>query len=172
MNIVLVGMRGCGKSTLGLKLAEVLTWPLVETDRQIEEKLQLPLKDIVSTYGWEKFRQTEHEVILEASDLDSIVISTGGGAIVHKENTKILKQNGIFVYLKAPIDTLYARIKNDQNRPFLTNAQTLRADIERTFEQRKNLYAKSANLEIDTDKNSIEDNIQIIHAFLISKGVI
>jgi shikimate kinase len=172
MNVVLVGMRGSGKSTIGLRLAETITWPLVETDIQIEEKLQKPLKTIVVDYGWEKVREIEREVIREVSQLDNVVISTGGGAIVHKENTRLLKQNGIFIYLKAPIDILYGRIKNDQNRPLLTNATTLRADIERTFEQRKDLYSKSANLEIDTNTNEVNENVVTICKFLTDKGIL
>lgn len=171
MNIILIGMRGSGKSTIGLKLAEMLIRPLIETDTQIEEKVQLSISQIIAKWGWEKFRYLETDIIRDITQLDNVIISTGGGVILKEENIRMLKNNGICIYLTASIDTLYNRIKNDLNRPFLTGAKTIKEDVKKTFHDRKNLYESAADFTILTDQHQLADTAQRIKNFLKTKGV-
>jgi shikimate kinase len=172
MNIVLVGMRGSGKSTIGMKLAEALTWPLVETDSQIEEKMQKPIVDIVRESGWEVFRSLENEVVRDVAQLDNVVISTGGGILLNDENKRLLKENGIIIYLTASIDSLFQRISNDESRPFLSDAKSMRDDIEKTFAKRESLYLQSSNFSIKTDTQTIEQTVEAIRKYVKRWGII
>ena len=150
MNIVLIGMRGSGKSTIGKILAQRLKTDLIETDSLIEKSEGQKIKDIVAKKGWNSFRSLERNIIASLKDRDNVVIATGGGVVLDKKNINILKKNGILIYLHASTEELLKRIKHAGGRPFLTNTSSMKKDIEDTFKLRKNLYENAANMIIDT----------------------
>src|SRR3989344_2301289 len=150
MNIVLIGMRGSGKSTIGKILAQRLKTDLIETDSLIEKSEGQKIKDIVAKKGWNSFRSLERNIIASLKDRDNVVITTGGGVVLDKKNINILKKNGILIYLHASTEELLKRIKHAGGRPFLTNTSSMKKDIEDTFKLRKNLYENAANMIIDT----------------------
>lgn len=161
MNIVLIGMRGCGKTTIGKKIAKKLGFSFVDTDEYLVacEKRNIP--QIVKEDGWEKFREIEERIVAEIADLDKCVIASGGGVVLRKRNIDRLKKNGKIIWLQANLETLIKRIGIDPNRPSLTGLP-LRKDLELTLKKRSGLYQKYADFKIKTDKKSIEEVIQII----------
>lgn len=172
MNIIFIGMRGSGKTTISKLLAEKLGYPHIETDNLIEKKVGMQIADFVKKNGWEAFRTRESEIIQELSSYNHAVISGGGGIVLRKKNVAALKPNGVFIYLTASIDTLYERIKNDTNRPFLTTAKTHREDIGKTLHEREKIYQDTADFVVSTDENTIEDTVKKIYTYLQSKQIV
>lgn len=150
-NIVLVGMRGSGKSTVGKLLAEKLGKTFVETDALIVQKAGKSIPEIVSEKGWDYFRDLESEAIREVSRGDNEVISTGGGAILRPENVAALKRNGMLVYLRASLETLRIRIAGNTDRPSLTGTKNAIDEMEEILLKRSPIYESTADIVIDTD---------------------
>lgn len=119
-NIVLVGMPGCGKTSVGEELAKRLSRPFFDSDRLIEDKYKMTVTDIFLNFGENAFRKTECEVILDLSKLNGSVIATGGGAILNNSNFKHLKKNGIGVFIKRDLSLL-----SKDNRPLSKDLDTL-----------------------------------------------
>ena len=104
-NIVLIGMPACGKSTIGYWLSKKIGYPLLDTDKYLEEKENRIISDIFSNEGEEYFRNLETKYLKELSEKEGLIISTGGGAVKKKENIDILKKNGIvMIFLKKTIN--------------------------------------------------------------------
>ena len=106
MNIVLIGMRGSGKTTVGKILARKLGRELIEMDELIIQRAGLSITEIVARYGWSKFRDVEEEIVSDVAGLNNIVNATGGGVVTKEKNIVQLKKNGVLVWLKASVDTL------------------------------------------------------------------
>lgn len=161
MNIVLIGMRGSGKTAVGRILAQRLGRELIEMDKLIVDKAGLSISKIVAKHGWEGFRDLEEEITAEVARRDNIVIATGGGVVVREQNVTKLKQNGIVVWLTASVDTLLNRIGEDDSRPLLVG-KNQREDIEITLAERQPLYQKAADITIDTENRTPEAVADII----------
>jgi shikimate kinase len=155
MNIVLIGYRCCGKTTVGERLATLLGRDLVDTDRQIEEEAGRSVEAIVSESGWETFRALERELIERAARGKNLVIATGGGAIMDEKNVKNLKSDGWILWLKGEAEVIAARMKGAMKsgfrRPPLTGGDSV-GEIERVLERRMPLYRMAAAHEIDTSE--------------------
>ncbi len=138
-NIVLIGMAGCGKSTVGKALAEKLGKSLVDTDQMVTESENMPIPKIFAEKGEEYFRQCETEAVKSAGKEKELVIATGGGVITRPENYKPLKQNGILVFINRDADLLP------------TNGRPLSQmhGVKELYEKRMPLYRKFADIEID-----------------------
>lgn len=150
-NIVLIGMRGSGKSTVAKILAEKLKKEYLELDKLIAEKARLTIPEMVEKYGWTFFRDKEAEIANKVSFENNKIISTGGGVILRQENIDVLKKNGVFVFLNASIKTLIKRIGNYSKRPSLTNKKALEEELGLILKQRNKLYCKTADEIIETD---------------------
>ena len=142
-NIVLTGMPGCGKSTLGKMLAERLGKQMVETDEIISQEAGMPIKDIFAEYGEQHFRDLESEVIKRYSVKGGAVISTGGGAILRKENVEALRLNGVIVFIDRPLDCL----ETSDSRPLSND----RSKLEKLYEERYQIYRDTADIIIETN---------------------
>src|SRR4030042_4082888 len=110
MNIVLIGYRGSGKTTVGRRLADRLKLRFVDTDDLIEERQGNPVSDIVKSHGWGHFRKLERNTIEEISKEDHLIIAPGGGAVLDQENVKALRKNGFIIWLKADKQSLLRRM--------------------------------------------------------------
>jgi len=110
----------------------------IEMDELIVQRAGLSIPEIVSKYGWEKFRDVEEEITREVAGLDNVVNATGGGVVIRDKNIRELKQKGKLFWLKAGVDTLLRRIGNDQSRPSLTG-KSLREDMETVRRAKSNL---------------------------------
>ncbi len=153
MNIVLVGMRGSGKTAVGKILAKRLGRELVEMDELIVQKAGMTIPEIVAQHGWEGFRDLEEEVVAGVVKRDNIVIATGGGVVVKEQNVARLKANSLVVWLTAGVDTLLQRIGDDESRPLL-KGKNRREDMEITLAERQPLYQKAADITIDTENKT------------------
>ena len=124
MNIVLMGYRGTGKSTVGRLLAARLGRELVSTDAEIIERAQHSIPEIVAQKGWEHFRDLESDICREFASRDQLVIDTGGGAILRVQNVEALKKNGTVFWLTASVETIAKRIGSNNQRPSLRRGRS------------------------------------------------
>lgn len=160
-NILLIGFMGTGKTSVSLKLSELLNMKLIDTDGYIEKKENKSISEIFETNGEEFFRKCESETLIELSKEKNLLISCGGGIIVKEENIPIMKKQGKVVLLKATPESIYERVKNDNTRPLLNNNMTIE-HISNLMESRKEKYLKAADIIIDTDNKSIKEICQEI----------
>lgn len=157
-NLVLIGMPGCGKSTIGKAIAEMLGKEFVDSDEEIVKKQGITIPEIFEKYGEEYFRRLESEVIAELSMKQSSVIATGGGAILNERNIDLLKENGKVVFIDRPLEQLVTT----DDRPLSSNRELL----EKRYNERYYKYCALADVRVVADR-SIEDNIQMVkEAFL------
>ncbi len=172
MNIILIGYRGSGKSTVGSRLAARLQMRFVDTDDLIEERRGVLISDIVKSHGWDHFRRLEKTVIEEISNGDHLIIAPGGGAVLDTDNVNALKRNGFIIWLKADQQTLFKRIQKDQGsstrRPTLTGKGTLE-EIEETISERKPFYEKASEIQVDTSTLDVEAVVERVVAIFKEK---
>lgn len=161
MNIVLIGLRGSGKTIIGKLLAKRLSKQFVEMDELIVQRLGQSIPEIVNRYGWQKFRDAETEVTREVAVLDNVVNATGGGVVTREENIHELKKKGKLVWLKADLDTLLRRIGNSQSRPSLTG-KSQREDMEAVLAERSPIYERVADFIVDTEGKMPEEVAEAI----------
>jgi shikimate kinase len=162
MNIVLIGYRGAGKSTVGRLLASRLGRVLVSTDAEIVKRAQRPIPQIIAQEGWEYFRNLESDICRELADRDQLVIDTGGGAILRSENIEALKKNGTVFWLTASFETIVKRIGSDNQRPSLTGIKSFLDEIQDVLRERKPKYQAAADHVIATDHRSINQLVETV----------
>ena len=159
MNIVLIGFRGTGKSTVGKHLANRLERDFIDSDKYVEDSTGKTIKHIFEEDGEEGFRKIEADVIAKLSGMDNKIVAVGGGAILKKDNVSNLKDNGFLVLLEATPEIIHNRITQDekttQQRPSLTDKKPL-DEIKHLLEQREHPYKNAADHTINTSHTSIE----------------
>lgn len=155
MNIVLIGYRGTGKSSVATVLANRLGWERVSTDAEIVARAKQSIPEIVQAFGWEYFRDLESEICREVGGKDRLVIDTGGGAILRPQNVEALKVNGRLFWLTAEIPTIETRIGGDTQRPSLTGSKSFIEEIADVLEERRPKYRAAADHVIPTDQQSV-----------------
>jgi shikimate kinase len=154
-NIYLVGMMGAGKSTVGRLLARRLKLRFYDSDHEIERRCGVKIPVIFEIEGEAGFRSREIQVVAELTVLSSIVLATGGGAVLAPENRERLAEHGTVVYLRARPEDLYERIRHDRNRPLLATADPL-ARLHEIYTVRDPLYREIADLVIDTSVQGVQ----------------
>ena len=162
MNIVLVGYRGTGKSTVGRLLAARLGRDLVSTDAEIVKREQRTIPEIVAQEGWEYFRDLESGICRELAGRDQLVIDTGGGAILRAQNVEALKKNSTVVWLTASVETIAKRIGGDSQRPSLTGTNSFVDEIQDVLRERTPKYQAAADHSIATDDQSINQLVEML----------
>lgn len=155
MNIVLIGYRGTGKSSVATVLANRLGWERVSTDAEIVARAKQSIPEIVQAFGWEYFRDLESEICREVGSKDRLIIDTGGGAILRPQNVEALKVNGRLFWLTAEIPTIETRIGGDTQRPSLTGSKSFIEEITDVLEERRPKYRAAADHVIPTDQQSV-----------------
>lgn len=151
-NIVLTGMRGSGKSTVGHIVANKLGRQFINMDTILADHAGMSIPKMVSEKGWDYFRDQETALCESFAGIRQTVISTGGGVILRPQNIATLKAHGIVVFLDTSIDNLEMRLKDETDgRPALTNASSLRTELEQVLSERKTTYQKTADIQIATD---------------------
>lgn len=148
-NIYLIGLMGAGKTTIGRQLAKALQVPFYDSDKAIEEQTGVDIPTIFEYEGENGFRSREQNMLEELTQIDGIVLATGGGAILRTENRKVLSENGFVVYLQCSIDKILQRTKRDNQRPLL-NTDEPRERIETLFAEREEFYLSCADFKIET----------------------
>lgn len=155
-NIVLIGMPGCGKSTMGRTLGRYLKRNFIDSDEEIQRRTGVSIPHIFDVEGEEGFRARETAVITDLMQQPNnlLVVATGGGAVLREVNRDIIKQHGVIVYLNAGVHDLWLRTRNDKNRPLLQTDDP-KAKLIELFKQRDPLYRKVADIIIPTSRQSV-----------------
>jgi shikimate kinase len=154
-NLILVGMMGAGKTTVGRLLARRLKRPFYDSDREIERRCGVRIPVIFDIEGEAGFRARETQVIAEICALEGVVLATGGGAVLAEENRRQLSAGGTVVYLHARPGHLWHRVRHDRNRPLLATPDPQRT-LEDLYAMRDPLYRELADLVLDTGKQSVQ----------------
>ena len=162
MNLVLIGYRGTGKSTIGKRLSEVLEMSYISTDEEIVRRAGMTIPEIVSAFSWDHFRELEAEVIPDVAARDHCVIDTGGGVVTRRENVRRLKRNGLVFLLEARISDIIDRIRDGVDRPSLTGEQDFLSEVEQVLSARRPLYQEAADYVVNTSDLDVEAAVQEI----------
>ena len=165
MNIVLCGMMGVGKSSVGIRIAARTGRMWYDTDVVITDR-HGRISDIFEFYGEAHFRALETEVVRELSGRDGLVISTGGGLVLKPENNELLKRNGRIFFMRASFETLLKRVRADETRPLLNNTGKTAETLGHLLEMRTPVYEHVADYIVDTDEKSVEEVADEILALL------
>lgn len=168
MNIVLIGYRGTGKSTVGKLLAKRLGRELVSTDAEIVKRAKRTIPEIVAREGWEYFRELESDICRELASRDRLIIDTGGGAILRAQNVEALKKNGTVFWLTASVETIAKRIGGDNQRPSLTGTKSFVEEIQDVLREREPKYQAAADHVVTTDGRTIDQLVEALLALLPS----
>ncbi len=171
-NIVLIGMRGGGKTTAGKILAEKMGKEYADVDELIEAREGMKIAETVEKRGWEYFRDRESEVVEEVAKRKGLIVSTGGGVIQRPQNIAALKENGILVFLNAPADVLASRVGEDPNRPALTDAPSMEAEMEEVLSERKKLYEAAADIIIQDVDLTLEQKVAEVQKQLEKRHIL
>jgi shikimate kinase len=155
MNVVLIGYRGTGKSTVGKVVAARLGRTMVSTDAEIVKRAGQSITEIVAQHGWDYFRDLESQVCRDLAEGEGLIIDTGGGAILRSENVERLKHHGVVFWLTASIDTIAKRIGRDTQRPSLTGTKSFVDEIQDVLRERTPKYEAAADHVITTDGRSV-----------------
>lgn len=163
-NIILIGMMGCGKTTVSKLLSEKMNQPLVDIDEYLVDKYQMTIPemfDISESY----FRERETVCCQEIGLLDGYIISTGGGVIKNKCNIDALHQNGIIFYLDRPVDNIYQDV-DISSRPLLKDGPQKLYEL---YDERHQLYIDSCDYHVHNDSSLDEVVNQIIKLYIQKK---
>jgi len=164
-NLVLIGYRATGKTSVGARLAEVLQRSFVDLDQVLVREAGRPIADIVAQGGWGEFRRLEKELVARYRDALGLVLATGGGVVLDSNNVAALRENGIIIWLRADPAAIQARLAQDQprdaNRPSLTGGDTIR-EAAAVAEARAPLYQAAAQISIDTTHRSVTQVVKLV----------
>ena len=152
-NIILVGMPGSGKTTVGKLLAKKLQKNFVDSDGEIQRRTGVTIPHIFDVEGEDGFRQRESATLEELAQRKNMVLATGGGAVLSPANRELLKQCGVVVYLKSSVYDLWQRTRHDHNRPLLQTADP-HTKLQSLYEQRDPCYLEIADIVMHTGKQS------------------
>jgi 3-dehydroquinate synthase len=173
--IFLTGLAGAGKSTIGRQVARLLRWNFVDTDELLAERSGLLVGETLTTYGEQKFRQLESEVLMEVAKQTEVVIATGGGCILAEVNRTCLREQGLHVYLQVQCETAWQRIQeqlrecgNAALRPLLAGDDGQQRLLS-LYEARKQWYEQAA-IQISTDEKTPESLARELVTMAIASG--
>lgn len=161
-NLFLVGPMGAGKSAVGRQLARLMHLEFVDSDDEIESRTGVDIPFIFEKEGEEGFRKREVKVIDELSQMDGVVLATGGGAVVDPDNRSRLGARGFVVYLYTSVEQQLDRTSRGRNRPMLENGDR-ETVLRELMEIRDPLYREIADLTVDTDGRRVQTVAREIH---------
>ncbi len=150
-NIILVGLMGAGKSTIGRNIAKRLNKDFYDSDRVIEERTGVDISTIFEIEGEQGFRDREEQVIEELCKMNNVVIATGGGSILREQSRKNIRKYGHVVYLRTSAELLYSRIRYDKSRPLMQTKSPLDT-LKKLLSDREPYYLELADTVIQTGK--------------------
>lgn len=158
MNLILCGMMGVGKTTVGVKIAELTGRRWFDTDEMIIDR-HGNISDIFEYYGEEYFRRLESEIVKELAKMDNLIVSTGGGLVLKPENNSLLQENGKIIFLRAKPETLTERLKINENRPLLQGGGSgaIAAKLSELLRVRTPVYEIVSDFIVDVDGKTAEE---------------
>ncbi|HEY3322606.1 MAG TPA: shikimate kinase [Planctomycetota bacterium] len=174
MKLVLIGLRGSGKSTVGPLLAKQLGWTFVDTDGIIQRRTGMTIREIFDQGGEALFRKIEAEVVQECARGDQLVLATGGGAILNRDSAAALKKDGFVVHLSADPAELWRRVSCDDasaaTRPQLVAATSGIEELQKLLLARAEIYASVRDVEVHCGGRSPQEVANAILALLRERG--
>jgi len=169
-NLVLIGYRATGKTSVGAELARILKRPFVDLDRLLVAEAGRSVADLVGRQGWAEFRRREKELVARYRGERGRVLATGGGVVLDPENVEMLRENGIIIWLTADPATIRGRLEADRPgenfRPSLTGGDTVNEVME-VLKSREPLYRAAAEVVVDTAQQSVH---QVVGEILAALG--
>jgi shikimate kinase len=160
-NIILIGLMGAGKTTIGRLLASKLQYNFIDIDDLIEEKEKITISEIFASKGEPYFRELETSILKEYCTKNGQVISTGGGAPQKPENLKLMKNSGTIIYLYAPSDILYKRLLNEIDKRPMLHKENPKQRLQELLDKREPFY-NMADYKIDTTHKDLEEIVTSI----------
>ena len=164
-NIILIGMPGSGKSTVGVVLAKKLGYKFIDSDLIIQEKYNATLERLIEKYGDAGFIKLENDVNV-AIDVKKTVIATGGSAVYGQQAMDHFKEIGTVIYLDVSKEELEERLGSLKERGVVSNGKTT---IEEIFEDRRNLYKKYADMTINLNNKILRESVEEIYDLVVNK---
>ena len=161
-NIFLIGPMGSGKTAVGRHLARMLRFAFLDSDADIEAKTGVDIAFIFEKEGEAGFRVREKESIERLTRLDSVVLATGGGAVIEADNRRLLAERGVVVYLATSIDQQIERTRHGRHRPLL-NGTDPEEKLKELMERRAILYSEIADITVSTDGRRVQLVAEEIH---------
>ena len=161
-NVFLIGPMGSGKTAVGRHLARMLRFTFYDSDADIEAKTGVDVAFIFEKEGEAGFRVREKESIERLTRLESIVLATGGGAVIEEDNRRVLAERGVVVYLATSIDQQLERTRHGRHRPLLNGADPERK-LHELMQRRAVLYAQIADITVSTDGRRVQLVAEEIH---------
>jgi shikimate kinase len=161
-NIFLIGPMGSGKTAVGRHLARMLRFTFLDSDADIEARTGVDIAFIFEKEGEAGFRVREKESIERLTRLDSIVLATGGGAVIEEENRRALAERGVVVYLATSIDQQLERTRHARHRPLLNDTDP-QQKLQELMQRRSILYAEIADFTVSTDGRRVQLVADEIH---------
>lgn len=155
-NIFLIGPMGSGKSSIGRQLANISGHQFYDSDIEIQERTGADIPWIFDVEGEEGFREREASMIKELSQKDSIILATGGGAVMRSANREVLQSKGVVVFLDTSIEEQLNRTSRDKNRPLL-QTDNPKDKLTQLMKERRPLYQEIAKITVVTDKRTLKD---------------
>jgi len=159
--IALIGMPGCGKSTVGRQLARRLQLPFEDADARIEQRIGCTIRHFFEQEGESRFRDIEAHTLDELTRGAGAVLSTGGGAVLRAENRQVLRERTQVIYLRSAPEELYRRLRHDRNRPLLQVTDPLQR-LRDLYAVRDPLYRETAHFVIETGRPSVASLVNMI----------
>ena len=154
-NVFLIGPMGSGKSAVGKHLARLLDAPFYDSDTEIERRTGVDISFIFEKEGEAGFRQRERETIEALTQMEPVVLATGGGAVLLPENRQCLAQRGAVVYLEASVEQQVHRVRHARHRPLLVNVDP-EVKLRQLMSERAALYTGIADLTVATDGRKVQ----------------
>lgn len=154
-NIVLTGFMGTGKSGVGKILSKELSYILIDSDAEIEKEQKMSITDIFRQHGEAIFRDIESDIIKRLSEMENVVISTGGGVVLRESNIENLRKKGVIVCLTASAETILRRVEHSNDRPLLQVDNPLQK-IKELLNSREQYY-RNADITISTEGKSLKE---------------
>ncbi len=169
--IALIGMPGCGKSTVGRHLARQLGLRFADCDAEVESRIGMPIREYFALHGEEAFRDAEQDVIDDLSRREGLLLATGGGAVLRPSNRDALHSRCHVFYLRNSPEELFRRLRHDTQRPLLQVADPL-ARLRELYRERDPLYRRTAHFVIESARPSVPSLIGMVMMQLELAGLV
>lgn len=157
--ILLVGLMGSGKTSVGRRLAKKLNLPFVDGDQEIEKAAGLSLVDVLKCFGEEEYRAGEMRVMKRLLQGESCVLASGGGSFVAEQTRQLAKKHAITIWLKADVDVLYNRTAGRKHRPFLEGCEDHLKNKLEAYIQEEYPYYSEADIVVETREEQVENTV-------------
>jgi shikimate kinase len=171
LTVSLVGMPGCGKSTVGRHLSRQLGLKFIDSDAEIEHRIGMPIREWFASKGEASFRDVEQDVIDDLTQQHGIVLATGGGAVLRPSNRDALHSRSHVFYLRSTPEELFRRLKHDTQRPLLQVADP-QARLRDLFRERDPLYRRVAHFVVESARPSVSALLSMVLMQLELAGLV